>query len=187
MISLDYVKRLKYKRCVGDAEKDLRGAKRALRLTKEALDARIEEDHARGHKEKTEDIIKNLLIHKSFSSNAKVIEARFKEVSAMLKALEDAVEAERTAFTTVRGICTEFSKSFDRTYTNWDVRGAAIEHALVPEHIIEEDTVKVKVCGKVDILSSGAIKRSIRESFFTLAPREAFERTGIILRCLRCT
>ena len=160
-------------------------AKRAARYTREALGARIDEYHARCEKERIEQIVKNLLMHKSFTSNANVIQARFREVSSMLKGLEDAVDAERAAFATVRRICSEFSETFHRTYTNWDVRHAAITNDLATKDLIEEDTVTVKVCGQVDILSSGAIKRSIRESFFNLSPREAFERTGRILKFIR--
>ena len=191
MISVDYLNHLKYKRWMHDGENNLKMAVRARRLADEALASQIVEYAARQHKEKYETIMRSLLTHKSISSHVGMMRTRIKRVADLLRDSEAAVAAERAAVDRLRRCRDEAMACFAGSVSNWDARRAFKNGAVSGggggggADMLERDTVTVKICGQVDTLSNGTIKRYLCDLFQTIAPGSAFETARVVLRSCR--
>ena len=189
MISIDYLKHLKYKRCIGDAENNVRRASRARSLAKAALGARMHEFNARRRKEQSQIIMRSLLMHKSIASHAKTINAQVERLVTFFQDHERAVAAERAALDEMRRSCDDAKSHFVDSVTNWDAREAVTTMGLSlhgnTRDLLERDTERVKICGQIDILSNGTIKRRLCHLFECVDPGSAFDTARVVLRFSR--
>ena len=134
--------------------------------------------------------MRSLLMHKSISSHVTTIHAQVKRLATILRDHERAVTAERLAVKEMRRCCDAAKSCLSNCVSNWDARQAAIKTDILPllgdpAGAVQRDTERVKICGQIDILSNGTIKRSICDLFETINPGAAFDAARTVLRFSR--